>query len=110
MMQSSSYFKVGTLVALPANVSNGSFSNEKYVSIPIEGKNITGFLSSKFIENDNKAVGVVLENRSDDSIVVFFSGELSMTSGNVVTVSAKWLHDNAEVINQKEGKNDSNSK
>jgi hypothetical protein len=91
-------------------VSGGSFPNEKYVSIPIDGKRIAGFLSDRFVENGNKAVGVVLDHPSKDSVAVFFGGEVSMTSGNVVTISTKWLRDNTEVIPQKERKYDSNSK
>jgi hypothetical protein len=99
-MQSIPDLKIGTLVAFRAKVSKGSFPNERYVSIPIEGKQVTGFLSDKFIEDDNKAVGVVAESPSKDSVSVFFSGELS-NSGNIVAVSLKWLLENAVVIKRK---------
>lgn len=77
--------------------------------MPIEGKEVTGFLQNKFIDNKNKVIGVVIERPSNGHVTVYFSGEISGDSGNPITISTKWLLENAKIVHQKDSKNDSDS-
>lgn len=105
-MRTSRNLKEGKIISIPCTISQGVFTDEKFVRIDVpNARPITAFIPSKYIEDPEPSsdkphlgkVPVIVARVTKAEALLFIPGE-SLSHSNPIPVPIKWLKEEGTVV------------